>query len=254
MVSKVVAISVLLYTLGAIASCVLEDFRVLFFGTAVVCLIAIVTGSLVFPLKATEFLVELPISDKTINDCLVIAGQEFRVSPYRKVLVCRLSTSNLQRLFASVAVSVGTLYVLTTGHYSSAPFKEPGGLFGLESITLLGLYLLLNSLQWLVECARLSGTALALAWSIGPPTGGMSGKLTFNFIDHNGDRRGGTSPLPPKKGDANPDNLLLVFFREDDPDDNISQHALRFHRLSIELAPAVNLPMSQAEFLEHRGR
>jgi len=109
-----------------------------------------------------------------------------------------------------------------------------------EAITFLGVFVLLSSLKWLVECTRLRGTSLALAWCIGPPTGGMSNRLAFNFIDQNGDRRGGTSPVLIRPTESDPDNLLLVFFQKADPDDNISQHALSFHQVDIALAPAVN--------------
>jgi hypothetical protein len=98
---------------------------------------------------------------------------------------------------------------------------------------------LTNALFWLNECARLRRTSAALALGIGRTWGQTREKLAFNFFDHEGNRRGGSSPDPPKG--MQDDNALVVFFRGDDPDDNISQHALKFHRLEVALAPAMNL-------------
>lgn len=213
------------------------DLRALVLSTAIICILSIVLGILLFPHLHATFLISLPISE-VLEDGppVVIRGQEFRISPWQKVLVCTLTPTRIDRLFEILVASGAAIVIIRTGHYSGESLQNGLGIFRVEAIIFAGWFALLWSFQWLKECFRLRSAGVAIAGSIGRGWG-RSESVTYNFFDHDGNRRGGSSRIPDSKDEHPEDNAMVVFFSISDPDDNVSQHALRFHSLQVTLAP-----------------
>ena len=175
--SKVVPIAAVIYLLATVASLVTEDISALCLGTAITSLIALGLGFAVFPKLSATFFVQLPVSEEVEDFPLTISGQDFHISPWRKILVCKLEVSRIRTLVLSVLASCTTIYVVMTGHYSASRLLEPIGLFRVELIVMAGWWLLWTCLRWLKECARLRNAHFAIALAIHQQWGTRSGHV-----------------------------------------------------------------------------
>jgi hypothetical protein len=224
----------------------LVDLRPALLICSIISLLSLLVGAALFPRAKVGFLIPLPTDDEVSNDPpAIIAGEEFRVSPYKKSVACMLKLSGFHKLLPISALSVACPYWLLTGHYSSAELLSPGaGMYRVETIGFTGFFVLFQSLAWLQECWILRRANIAVGYVIGTQWGNVRETATYNFFDDKGERRGGRCPLVSSRIDGSSDDCLVVFYDRTDPDENVASPALRFHKLQTVLVSTPE-PMPQ---------
>ena len=229
----------LLYALLGAFSLIVVDFRYLLLPTAYVSLSLFVGGLICFPRLEGAFAIPwpAPAQETDYGSIVIIEDTRCPRREYDQELIVMLSTRRLPELAATVVLAAATAYFILAGKASLAPplIKEwgVGGFFGLEFVGFAGLAVLLVNVQWFSERRFLRNSYWALCDISARDPGFFRTGITYQFLDHQQQRRGGRGPQwgHPR------DNAAIVFYHPDDPDKNAVHGALMFHKLRIHLIP-----------------
>jgi len=169
------------------------------------------------------------------ESAVVINGRPCPFQGYEQNLLVVIRPRKLQELLACVVLAGVALYVMIFVPVSwEGPSGPRMGVFEVELTLMVGLMVLLASLRWFGERRFLRSSRFTIGAILGRDPGFFRRGITYQFRDHQGDRRGGSGPL---KGESVNDNAVLVLYNPREPDTNLPHGAFHFHRFDIGLLP-----------------
>lgn len=230
-------VATFVYVLLVALSMMVEDLRYAFFASACASLIFFTAGFLVLRIWKGALSIDVPVLAAEDGDPVVftIQGRPYQLQGYEQELVALLRLRHLPELTATAILSVATLYVLIFQSPSIQPILDWGGFQALEFTFFVGWLVLILNVRWFSECRFLSGSHVALGQVLSK--GYFGSHTTYQFRDHTGDRRGGTGPISREE---RRDNIALLFYRPENPDENAPNAGLWFHRFEIRVIPKRN--------------
>lgn len=235
MLSKTAVPSVIYGLLVAVAV-VVEDLRYAFVPACIAVIIFLVAGYYLFPRRQATVQFSLPPAspDGPVGHALTLCNMEVAPKSYPQRLICLLQLHRVPQLIACGLLALATLLILTYGTASFAAFSSGGvAIFRIEFAAIGGLIVLLTAFLWMTEARMLRIAAITLGAVTDRRSNLRVTRITYEFRDAGGERRGGYAPV----FGSDPDNGVVVFYDPSDPDRHITHRQLLFHRFLVRVDP-----------------
>ncbi len=231
-------IATILYAVVGGFALVVSDLRYLFLPTACVSVALFLAGFAYWPRFRGVFAIPwAELDSEEESQMIVIEDTPCPRRGYPQELIVMIVTRRLPELAAKAVLASVTAYVILMGKMTVPQFLVNGwGLFGLEFAALVGWNILLGNLRWFSERRFLRNAYRALAAISTKDPGFLRRGITYQFLDHENQRRGGQGPLWGHQHD----NAAIIFYRPENPDRNIAHGGLVFHKLRVHLIPSRN--------------
>jgi hypothetical protein len=233
-------IAVVGYVLLFGAFAVADNLAPAFLITAATSLLLLLTGIALFPRFRFRFTVPIPSLEPEHSESysVQLAGAGIPLRSYIQVASCTLIPRRIPELVACALIAAATLAVVASGSGSYRVLVSGWGLFALEGACIAGAMVLLVCLGWVDECRVLRRAQVTLA-----PINGMQSslsyqRLTYEFLDGNGDRYGGYT----RSFWGKPENVVVVFYKLSNPNHNRAHRSLLFHQIRVHSVAALRLP------------
>jgi len=223
-----------LYVLLAAIAVVAVDLRPVLIPTAIISLAFVATGRIVFLPMRAQVRFPWPAVANAAKEpgVIIVNGEAFPRLGYEQQLLVEMSTRGLTQLLSCSILALAALYVMLSGHYKNATPMDIGA-FQAEIICISGATVLRTCLRWFEERKFLRVARFTFGSILRRNSGFVRSDTTYQFLDQNGERRGGSGPLP----NDSKDNLVLVLYRPNDPDANAIQGSFAFHHFRVGLLP-----------------
>jgi hypothetical protein len=232
--SRHAGIVLVLYALLAGIAVIAVDLRLLLIPASGIALGLVAAGLVVFrPLRVH---VRIPWPAQTDPEdepgVIVVNGKSCPFLGYEQELLVAVGVRRPTELLSCSLLAVAALYVMLSGRGLGSAGSQIGA-FDAEFICIAGCMVLVTCLRWFTERQFLRSARITFGSILGVDPGFYRSGVTYQFFDQNQERRGGKGPLP-RHGN---DNVVLVFYRPDDPDTNTIHGAFAFHQFGVELLP-----------------
>jgi hypothetical protein len=227
-------ISVVYVILAAVAV-VAVDLRVVLIPAAGAALCLFGGGLIVFRRLSGALAIPWP-ADKTGSESFAVVVIEDTPLPfqgYDQELIVAVHARHMIELLACSLLAGATLYLML---FSNLIDGARIGAYEAEIICFAGLAVLIVNLHWFVERLFLRRSYYTVGTLLSRDPGFLRRGITYQFIDHKGERRGGAGPLWGR----GQDNSILVLYDPNDPDTNVAHGGFLFHKFAIVLIPARN--------------
>lgn len=213
------------------------DLRIVLIPTACVSIALTLAGLIVFRRLSGALALQVPAREDhaEVEAPVVIEGTPLSFQGYDQELIVAVRVQHLVELLGCSALAGIALYLMAL----SPLFRRPGseldiGAFEAEFICGAGFAVLLVSLRWFQERWRLRSSAYAIGLLLSVDPGFFRRGITYQFFDHQGERRGGHGPLWGRPND----NAVLVLYDPKNPDTNVAHGAFLFHKFALALIPS----------------
>ncbi|MFZ1916965.1 MAG: hypothetical protein WAU58_05285 [Terriglobales bacterium] len=130
------------------------------------------------------------------------------------------------------------MIIVGSGSASYRTLVTGWGLFALEGACMAGAVVFFVCLGWADECRVLRGARMTLAPISGMQSGLGYQRLTYEFLDRNGDRYGGYT----RSFLGRSENAVVVFYKPNNPNHNRAHRSLLFHQIRIQSVAALRIP------------
>lgn len=229
-----IRLSGVVYLALASLSLLIEDARVVLVPVAIASIVLFVLGFIIFRRWTGAFTLPWPASlSEESGPVIIIAGTPCNQQRYDQELRVGLKIQRLPELTATIVLAALFLSGTAFNSLSAEPLIHGFNLLGLELVYLFAFAILAMNLRWFAERRFLHKSYSSLGVISSRNPGFHRQEIVYEFRDHNLDRRGGRSPL----GRLGTDNAAIVFFKPDNPDENIAQGAFQFHKFEVHLIP-----------------
>ena len=225
----------ILYCLLAVLALVGIDLRIVLIPAACASLFLVTAGMIVFrPLRGAFFLPWPAVDDRSQDSPpVVILGSALPFQGYEQELMVTVGVRHFLELIACTLIAATALYFMTMSRFAGENQESLGiGALQAEMICAAGLAVLLLSLRWFMERRALRYSRYTLGTIIARDPGFSRRGMAYQFLDSQGERRGGRGPL------SLTDNAVLVLYNSKHPDTNLIPGSLLFHRFTLTLIPA----------------
>jgi hypothetical protein len=229
-----IRLSAVVYVALASLSLLIEDARIVLVPAAIASIVLFVLGFVIFRRWTGAFTLPWPASlaEESVPE-IIIAGTPCNQQPYDQELLVGFKVQRLPELTATIVLAALFLCGTLFNRLSAEPLIHGFNLFGLELVYLFAFAVPAMNLRWFAERRVLHKSYSSLGVISSRNPGFHQPEVIYEFRDHNSDRRGGRSQL----GRSGTDNAVIVFFKPDNPDENIAQGAFQFHKFEVRLVP-----------------
>lgn len=225
-------ISVVYVILAALAV-VAIDLRIVLIPAASAALCLFAGGLIVFRRLSGALAIPWPArkADFESFGVVVIEDVPLPFQGYDQELIVAVHARHLIELLACSLLTGTTLYVMLSSDLIDGARI---GAYEAEVICFAGLAVLIVNLRWFVERLFLRRSYYTVGTLLTRDPGFLRRGITYQFIDHKGERRGGAGPIWGR----GQDNSVLVLYDPKDPDTNVAHGGFLFHKFAIVLVPA----------------